>query len=371
MRYALKALIDLFISFTSLIIRTENHPGEKRVLILRKDGLGDCLIFYPSLRAYREFYKDAKITLIFPSIFESLAPLLSDVDEVIWFDHASFRNSFRYRQNFMHNLKRKGYDVALYPVFTKEKIADKMLSVTDAKEKVTFDDVKTESVSELDRNLDFAEYVTRKRPLITFPTVSTQNLPLAADLSVPSPYVIIFPGTSFATYRRWPSERFAEIIDMIVAHNLTPVLCGSAKEKILVEEILEKLQSSSKDRAVNLAGKTNFADMAHLLKKSEFYFGSDTGILHLAVSVGTPTIGIIGSGGFGRFFPYGDPARNRAVYDTKSMEGAYPVGTWEGADRLPTGAVHPSILAISALQARREVDYMLKFLYQNLHEKTH
>jgi len=370
MRSILKAIIDSFISFTSLFVRSEQHPGERRILILRKDGLGDCLLFYPTLSAYREFYKDAKITLVFPSIFKPLAPLLSDIDEVIWFDHGAFRNYFAYRKSFMHDLKRKGYDVVLYPVFSKEKIAERMLKTANAPTTVTFDDVLTKEISEFERNLDFAEHITGTRPEIKFPTLSTSRLH-QKDFNLPHRYVIVFPGTSFATYRRWPNERFAAIIETLLKHNLVPVLCGSSKEKEITTSIIGSLAPSSKERVIDLAGMTDFADMAHLLEKAEFYFGSDTGILHLAVAVGTPAIGIIGSGGYRRFFPYGDLAKNRAVFDPPSMKGAFPIGTWDGAEKLAAGEIHPSILNITTEAAGREIDYMIEFLYQKPYEKTH
>jgi|APGre2960657423_1045063.scaffolds.fasta_scaffold07033_4 heptosyltransferase-1 len=369
LRLIIRTIVDLSITFESLFICPEKHPNERRILILRKDGLGDCLIFYPTLKAYREFYKDAQITLVFPSIFKSLEPLLSNMDHVIWFDHAAFRSDFKYRRSFMHNLKRRGYDIAIYPVYSQEYIGNKMMKVTRAEKVFTFDKVKTLNVSELSRNINFAEYITGKKINVNFPTISTESLPEKSFQLPQSKYVMVFPGTSFATYRRWPSERFAEIVKMLIDNDITPVLCGSPKEEYIIKNITDKLSGSARKKILDLSGKTDIADLAHLLKHAEFYFGSDTGILHLAVAVGIPCIGIIGSGGYQRFFPYGDLRRNRAIFDPECVNGVYPLGTWEGAEKLPPGEIHPSIENITLDQARREVDYMLKFLYKK-HEKS-
>lgn len=364
MKTLIKYIIDLVIAFESIFVSPEKHSGEKRVLILRKDGLGDCLLFYPTLATYREFYKNAKITLVFPSIFKSLSSLLNEMDEVIWFDHGAFRSSFVYRRAFMLNLKRKGYDIAIYPVYSKEEIALTMLKKTRAESIITFDDVKTVNENEIERNVDFTEHVTGIKPEIFFPSISTKILPSSKIIPPSDPYVVVFPGTSFALYRRWPCSRFVLVIEKLVKHGIIPVICGSPNEVSLSEEILSKVDPISKKKVMNISGKTDFSDLAHLLKNAEFYFGSDTGVLHLSTAVGTPTIGIIGSGGYRRFFPYGNLSINRALYDTKSMEGEIPIGTWEGVEKFPASKPHPSIERITSDQALAEIDFMLKFLYQ-------
>src|ERR1035437_9375435 len=106
-RNKIRLLIDGIIYAESFFHRRKapefiNGRQKKRVLIMRKDGLGDCIVFYPTLRAYREYYADAEITLIFPSYFESLSPLLGKdlVDRVIWFSHKKFGSNFFYRRKF-------------------------------------------------------------------------------------------------------------------------------------------------------------------------------------------------------------------------------------------------------------------------------
>jgi ADP-heptose:LPS heptosyltransferase len=65
---------------------------------------------------------------------------------------------------------------------------------------------------------------------------------------------------------------------------------------------------------VRLAGKTDLLQLAAIFKHSVLYIGSETGPLHLAVAVGTPTVCILGGGHFGRFYPYGDLRKHRAVF---------------------------------------------------------
>ena len=382
---ALKSIVDSVILAEALFVRPRKKPADekRKVLILRKDGLGDCIVFYPTLKAYRRYYKDADITLVFPKYFESLAPIVGKdlADRVIWFDHKAFSSDLLYRRGFLLDLYRQGYDVALYPVFSRESIGDKMMRMTRAKERIGFDgdpSVQGETAKlkgdrsytrlispppairlEIERDRYFAEKVTGTRCDIGFPAFDIKKLPSskAADLIdrcglTGKKFAVIFPGAG-APYRIWPEERWAKAIDHISAKGIAPLICGSGKDTGLAQ----KISSIAASKAFDITGKTDLADLAHILARASFYFGSDTGILHLAVAVKTPTAAIVGSGGLYRFFPYGDPKTNRAIYDRSQ---SYDTGIWTDAKKLKPGEIHPSIKAITVKQALGELDSLIE-----------
>jgi ADP-heptose:LPS heptosyltransferase len=41
--------------------------------------------------------------------------------------------------------------------------------------------------------------------------------------------------------------------------------------------------------------------------------GVETGALHIATALGVPSVGILGGGHFGRFYPWGNPAVHRVA----------------------------------------------------------
>ena len=377
LRNTARSLIDTIIRTESFFYAFKAKGKKKRILIFRKDGLGDCILFYPTLRAYRDFYADAEVTLMLPKWFEPLAQLLDEFyfDNVIWFDHNAFSKSFSYRRSFLLNLKKQGYDTVLYPVFTREKIAETIMRISGAREiKVKIPD---NIESELNRDIYFAEQITGKKIAVTFPTIHLSHLSKgkdAADILIKEynlttkPFVVIFPGAG-AAYRIWPVDRFTSIVDHISDRGFTPVICGSPKEKNLAESIISLVRRP--ESVVNLSGQTDLPILAHILKRAAFYFGSDTGILHLAAAVGTPAIALMGIGGHRRFFPYGDLQKNRAVYDANYMkEHLHGIGNWDDAQKIPAGTIHPSIQHIATEMAQKEVDYMLHFVNSNTHE-TH
>lgn len=350
---------------------------------MRKDGLGDCIIFYPLLKYYREHFKDAELTLIFPTYFKSLLPLLQDMDQVIWFDHGEFSSSFTYRRTFLLNLKKRGYDVAIYPVYTREPIGDFMMKFTQAKEVIGFkNDGRTQSfytrlisispnlLNELERNEFFTHEITGNTVQVEFPSIDVTVLPQGeAGLLLnkhglkDQSFAVIFPGAG-ASYRIWPSPRFAKVIEHILEKGIVPVICGSKGEKGLTEDILSHLPSQTKEKVVVLTGETDLPTLAHILSHALFYFGSDTGILHLSVAVGTPSMAIVGSGSIGRFFPYGNLLKNRAVYNPQIPSTG---GIWQNTEILSRGGIHPSIEAVALKQAEDEIHSLIKFLYEKIH----
>jgi heptosyltransferase-3 len=394
LRNLTRTMIDSVILAESFFYFKKNSKhgteNKKRILIMRKDGLGDCIIFYPTLKAYRDFYANDDITLVFPNYFETLAPLLRNnlVNRVIWFDHKKFGSSFSYRRKFLLDLKRAGYDIVIYPVYTRETIGFFMMKMTGAKERIGFDgDISAHGLrsermgtlkytrlikppedmkSEITRDVYFANVVTGKKMSLSFPTIDITTLPhekadkiISENNLTERKFALIFPGAG-ASFRIWPIEKFAHAIDHIQSKGIAVIIAGSAKETELVKNIISRC--SSKSNIIDISGKTDLSTLAHIIHKSIFYFGSDTGILHLAASLNTPTVAIMGMGGLDCFFPYGDLKKNRIIQDKTRT---YVTGTWNDASSLKPGEIHPSIRNITVEDAKKEIDYIIQYAHDH------
>lgn len=383
MKDIIKKIIDSLIYFESTFYKNQNISNKKKILILRKDGLGDCILFYPLLSHYRDSFKDCEITLIYPKYFQDLSSLLSKMDKVIWFDHKKFSSNLLYRRKFLINIKKAGYDIAIYPVFSRESIGDFIMKMAGAKEVAGIDGdfsiqglesqnkgnviytklikVPKEIKSEFERNIYFAQVFLNKEIIIKFPTIDINDVQISKSELLSKEYnleknnfVIVFPGSG-ANYKIWETDKFAKCMDYIYSKNLIPVLCGGIGEISLGEEIYNKC--NIKDKVINLVGKTDLATLCHLINISRFYFGSDTSILHLSVALNIKSIGIIGSGSYERFYPYGDRYNNIAIYDHSSLQ-LYPVGKWDKSYSKKS-KIHPSISAIEVEQAVIEIDKII------------
>lgn len=87
--------------------------------------------------------------------------------------------------------------------------------------------------------------------------------------------------------RRWPTEFFAELGQMLQEKGLTPLLLGSAQEADLAERYY-----SHGGVGVNFMGRTDPIRLAAALMNCRLLVTNDTGTMHLAAGLGLPLIAI-------------------------------------------------------------------------------
>jgi heptosyltransferase III len=124
-----------------------------------------------------------------------------------------------------------------------------------------------------------------------------------------SPRVIVHPGTG-APVKRWPEERWVHTIDVIVQETGSSVyLTGSPDEFDLCAAIADRSHSNVR----NLAGSTSLFELAEIFRQVTLVLGVDSGPLHLATAVHTPSIHLYGPSDPVRYGPWGDPTKHRMV----------------------------------------------------------
>jgi ADP-heptose:LPS heptosyltransferase len=72
---------------------------------------------------------------------------------------------------------------------------------------------------------------------------------------------------------------------MLAARGVTPVVIGTAPEKPLAEAIRDAVPG-----AVDLTGRTDFAQLASLARAAQVAIGNDTGPMHLIATAGCPSV---------------------------------------------------------------------------------
>ena len=123
------------------------------------------------------------------------------------------------------------------------------------------------------------------------------------------PLVGLHAGTG-ATLKNWPSDRWAAVGRTLQARvGARIVLTGGPDERDLATSIAARLNNSP----LNLAGTTTLGELAAVLERCDLVLGGDSGPLHIAVAVGTPTIRVYGPTSTKIFGPWGDPSRQVAL----------------------------------------------------------
>jgi heptosyltransferase-2/heptosyltransferase-3 len=114
------------------------------------------------------------------------------------------------------------------------------------------------------------------------------------------PLVAVHPGAG-APLKSWPTERWAGVIrELRARESATVVLTGGPTERELAERIAARLDPAP----LNLAGETGLGQLAALFATSDLVIGGDSGPLHLAATVGAPTLRLYGPTDLREFGPW-------------------------------------------------------------------
>ncbi len=324
----------------------------KKILIFRPDGIGDFVVFSAVLDEYRRLFPDATIDLLCPprvKVMVEAIPLFNKIYYVT--EERLFRRKYLLnRVGAFFQMRSLKYDLLIYPVFSRTRSWDILASWISAKEKVAFDgdhanDVeggrysrnkyftkiivaRKTPVLEIVRNMDFINALGGSlRPEVLEPKFwfkAQDQLDYARVLQnkglEAGKYICIFPGAGFAI-RHWDPVKWKEVIvGLLEAYpQVKIVVLGGGKEKQVNGDILGRLNDLS--RIVDLTGALNLRVLAKVMGSSSLVVSMETSAIHIAAAVKVPNICLIGGGHFERFYPYGDLAKNRIIFNKMDCFG--------------------------------------------------
>lgn len=114
--------------------------------------------------------------------------------------------------------------------------------------------------------------------------------------------------------RVMPPEFWAAVIAAVPEPELDLHIFGSAGERGLCAEIATMVRIlANVKRVEDWSGGTSLRQLGECLRLATVVLAPESGPLHLAISLGRPTVGVVGGGHYGRFLPWGNPAINRIV----------------------------------------------------------
>jgi heptosyltransferase-2/heptosyltransferase-3 len=155
------------------------------------------------------------------------------------------------------------------------------------------------------------------------------------------PFIVVHPGAG-ADLKRWDAVSWAAVIDALHReYGTSAVVTGSEAERGLTEAIVSAAQSP----CISLAGRTDLGTLAALIARSVIILGPDTGPLHLACAVGTPSVALYGPANPVEYGPWGDRARHQVLTGNISCQPCR-IPQWPDEDP----ALHPCVRMIEIAQ---------------------
>ncbi len=102
----------------------------------------------------------------------------------------------------------------------------------------------------------------------------------------------VSPGAAYGSAKRWLPERFAESANRIARETGASVaVFGSKPERELCGEVTAALRAPAR----NFAGETSLREFIEMAAACRVYLTNDSGAMHIASALGVPTVAIFGA----------------------------------------------------------------------------
>jgi ADP-heptose:LPS heptosyltransferase len=121
-----------------------------------------------------------------------------------------------------------------------------------------------------------------------------------------------FQAGAANTFKMWPAGYFSALADRL-AENMDDVLIvitGSPGEHALGEEIIRGCRSAN---IRNACGAFRIEELPALIRGFDLLVSNDTGTMHLAIALGTPTLCLFGATSSGLIGPFQDLDKHRVI----------------------------------------------------------
>ena len=279
----------------------------KKILIIKLRHIGDVLLSTPVLRALRDAFPDAQLTMLVNRGTEGVLAHHPDVNEVLCLEKGAWVDQCK----FVYGLRERGFDCVID--LTDGDRSAVISFATGAPIRIGFNAehrwrgllysrvVKPRPVDQHRVEYDLcALRALGLDPKRGMPTVSVSESEekmadqwlneqgLTGDHALP--LVLLQPGARYSL-KVWPPERFAQLSDRLVERfHCRILLGGDQREREVAEQVARKTHCAP----IVVAGKFSLLQYAALVKRCALFVGNDGGAMHIAATVGTPVVALFG-----------------------------------------------------------------------------
>ncbi len=281
-------------------------------LLVQTAFLGDSLLSLPLARALKENFPGCRITALIRPENSEVFSKIKEIDEIIE-DRKKTAPKIPEFFRLLGELKKRRFDAALIPHRSLRSAL--LVYMASIKKRVGFNFGFWSFLFTDAQPFGWPMHDAERNMMLLSPlkALCPPSFPdLKADAEIPTQArelsfkIAINPSSVWET-KRWPREYFVSLIKKLKENYGTPVIItGGPKEADYNSEIEKALPEGY---CLNLTGKTSLSSLTALIKSCDLFITNDSGPMHIAAALKTPTLAIFGptTRELG-FFPYSDKA---------------------------------------------------------------
>lgn len=278
------------------------------ILVIKLRYIGDVLLATPVLRALREAFPQARLTMAVNRGTEEILTGNPDLTEVLVVDRGGVGADLR----FLGEIRRQRFDCVID--LTDGDRSAMMAWASGAPVRIGFNAehrwrgllytliVTSSSVHRVERDLAAVRALgiepKTDLPILNLsPQEEHEAAELLEEIGAESangvggrPLVLLHPGARY-WFKAWPAERFAELADRLTDAYRCQILVGGADQD---GDMVDRIRTHARCDLKVLAGRVDLRQFAAVVKRCAVFIGNDTGAMHIAAAMGTPIVALFG-----------------------------------------------------------------------------
>lgn len=249
------------------------------LLVLRALGLGDLLTSVPAIRGLRRAYQGHELVLAAPAVLGPIVELIGGVDRLV--DTQPLQSPSLRGADVAVNLHGSGPE------------SHRCLLRTQPRTLIAFEH------PEVPRSFGSPAWSGEEHEVARWCRLLTEHSIACdpCDLALQEPggagelvgATLVHPGAGSGA-RRWPAEHWAKITRTLALQGHRVVITGSESER----ELALRVAAGAREQVEVIAGSTGLGALAKIVAAARLVVSGDTGIAHLAVAYGTPSLTLFG-----------------------------------------------------------------------------
>lgn len=270
-----------------------------KILFINFGGLGDEILFLPTIISVKKQYPNAEIALALEPRSKGVTSLTNIIDKTLFADIKG-KNKYQQLLKLLFKIWTEKFDIVISS--GSNKFISIFLFLTFIKKRYGYNSGKLSEILltkaiKLNKNQYAAKmYHDLVREITSYnteiPEIEIERIPVEKNT------ILIHPGVSLLSVKKnmiktVPAEIWAEVVEKLANNGKKVILAGGPDDKETIETIVKKVPQ---DKFVNMFGKTkNLKELAQLISGAEKFLCSDSAPLHIAVSLKVKTYVIFGS----------------------------------------------------------------------------
>lgn len=272
----------------------------ERALFINFGGIGDEVLFLPTLQCFKNKYPQSNITLCLEPRSQSIKNLSPLIDNVLPIDIKG-KNKYLELLKLIIEARKGKFDIVISS--GGNKLISVLLFLTGIKQRYAYKSGKLSEILltkavPLNKNQyavnmyhDLVKPITNDLPEL--PNISTPRVEIEPNS------IVIHPGVSKMSVSKnmvktYPPEKWTELINRLIEKNKVVYLAGGPDDKEYIEAISSNFKEDNTN-FVNYYGKTkNIMDLAKLIASKQMLICCDSAPMHIGIAVGAKVLAIFG-----------------------------------------------------------------------------